>query len=319
MAPGPRNTERAWYGSRLYEIRGRPAPLSPGYHVLLNAGRLRRILERERPDVIELGSIYLAPWVLRVAARGMRIPTVGFFHLDLAGAVLRTLARRWPRAARGAMRGMISAYLRSAYAGCNLVLGASEASLQAMAGAGIAKGRLAPFGVDLETFHPDRRDPAWKAEVGVPGRPVALFVGRLTREKNLPVMLGALPRLHARFGLTLVLIGNGGWRPALQAMAAQHPERLVVLPFEPEPVRRALDERLTGAAWARLVPAGEPAAWADAAGSLLEAGHGVRAAARQAATGFGWDRTFDTLVEIYRAAITEGAHGARAGARKRRQ
>ena len=358
MAPGPRNTERAWYGSRLYEIRGRPAPLSPGYHVLLNPSRLRRILERERPDVIELGSIYLAPWVLRVAARGMRIPTVGFFHLDLAGAVLRTLARRWPRAARGAMRGMISAYLRSAYAGCNLVLGASEASLQAMAGAGIAKGRLAPFGVDLETFHPDRRDPAWKAEVGVPGRPVALFVGRLTREKNLPVMLGALPRLHARFGLTLVLIGNGGWRPALQAMAAQHPERLVVLPFEPEPVRLArayasadvyvatsphetfglsameaaacglpvvgaaggaLDERLTGAAWARLVPAGEPAAWADAAGSLLEAGHGVRAAARQAATGFGWDRTFDTLVEIYRAAITEGAHGARAGARKRRQ
>jgi alpha-1,6-mannosyltransferase len=343
VAPGPRSAERAWYGSRLYEIRGLPAPLSPGYHVLLNAHRLRRILERERPDVIELGSIYLAPWVLRVAARGMRIPTVGFFHLDLAGAVLRTLARRWPRAARGAMRGVISTYLRRAYARCGIVVGASEASLQAMAGAGIRERRLAPFGVDLETFRPDARDPAWKAEVDAAGRPVALFVGRLTREKNLPVIMAALPDLHARLSLKLVLIGDGGWRAGLQAMAAAHPERLAVLPYEPDRSRLArayasadvyiapsphetfglaameaaasglpivaaaagaLDERLAGASWARTVPAGDPRAWGDAVGELLEEDTvAMRAAARASAMDFSWNRTFRTLLETYGDAI----------------
>jgi hypothetical protein len=66
----------------LHEIAGPPAPGSPGYHVLARPGALREILEREQPHVIELGSIYLAPWILRVATAGMSIPQVGFFHMD---------------------------------------------------------------------------------------------------------------------------------------------------------------------------------------------------------------------------------------------
>jgi alpha-1,6-mannosyltransferase len=349
VAPAPWDAVRTWHGSRLYEIGGIEAPGSPGYHVLLDARRLRRILACERPDVIELGSIYLAPWALRWAARGMPIPTVGFFHMNLAGAVLRTLARRWPGAARGAMRRLIAAYLRSAYARCAVVVGASQASLHAMAEAGIVERRLVPFGVDLETFRPEARDPAWKAEVGARGRPVALFVGRLTTEKNLPVVMAALPELHRRYGLKLVMIGNGGWRPALEAMAARHPERLAVLPFEPDPARLAqayasadlylapsphetfglsaieaaasglpivaaaagaLDERLAGAAWARSVPPGDPGAWTEAVGQMLAAdAAAARDAARASARGYGWDRTFATLLDVYREVQRHAAGG----------
>lgn len=342
-APGRRSAERPWHGSRLYEIGGLPAPFSPGYHLLLDASRLRHILARERPDVIELGSIYLAPWMLRAAARDMTIPTVGYFHMDLAGAVARTLARRWPRRARRAAEGVATAYLRRAYAGCRIVAGASEAALAAMAAAGIPERRLAPFGVDLDTFHPGARDPAWKAEVGAGGRPVALYVGRLTREKNLPVIIEALPGLHERFGLVLVLIGDGPWRPRLAAQAGRHPERLAVLPFEADRARLArayasadlylapsphetfglaaieaaacglpvvgadtgaLGERLAGASWARLVPAGDRDAWHAAVGELLGADRAmVRAAARAAADAHGWDRTFGTLLDVYREAV----------------
>jgi alpha-1,6-mannosyltransferase len=342
VAPARRSARRTWHGSNLYEIGG-PRAWSPGYHVLLGARRLRDILERERPDVIELGSIYLAPWVLRVATRGAPIPTVGYFHMDLAGAVLRTLARRWPRAARAAMRAAIDTYLRSAYARCHSVVGASDASLKAMADAGIAERRLAPFGVDLDVFRPDARDPAWKVEAGAHGQPVALFVGRLTIEKNLPVIVNALPELHRRFGLKLVLIGHGGWRAGLEALARTHPERLAVLPYESDRARLArayasadlyiapsphetfglaaieaaacglpivgagagaLDERLAGASWARTVPAGDPRAWADAVGDLLAADRAaVGAAARASAADYSWDRTFGTLLGIYQEAI----------------
>lgn len=348
VAPARGDAEREWHGSRLYLISGLPAPASPGYHLLLNASRLREILRRERPDVIELGSIYLAPWALRVAGRGLSIPTVGVFHMDLAGAVLRTLARNWPRAARRVLRGSITAYLRAAYARCRVVVGASEAALRAMADAGLAERRLVPFGVDLETFGPDACDPAWKAEVGAVGRPVALFVGRLTAEKNLPDVIAALPDLHARFGLKVVLIGDGGWRTGLQALAARHPERLAVLPYEPDRSRLArayasadlylapsphetfglsaleatacglpivgaaagaLDERLAGASWARTVPPGDPRAWSGAVADLLAMDRAtVRAAARVAASPYGWDRTFGALLEVYREA--ERGHGA---------
>jgi alpha-1,6-mannosyltransferase len=346
IAPGRRSGQRTWHGSRLHEVGGPPAPASPGYHLLLNARRVRDVLRRERPDVIELGSIYTAPWVLRAAGRHLSIPTVGFFHMDLAGAVLRTLARRWPRVTRTAMRRMVGAYLRWAYARCRVVVGASRASLDAMAEAGIAERRLAPFGVDLDTFRPEARDPAWKAEVGAGGQPVALFVGRLTVEKNLPVVLSALPQLHRRVGLKLVLIGNGGWRGALEARAAASPDMLALLPYEADRARLArayasadlylapsphetfglsaieaaacglpivgaaagaLHERLAGATWARTVPAGDRHAWEEAVASLLGADRStMRAAARQAATRYSWNRTFSTLLDIYREAIRHG-------------
>jgi len=354
VAPGPRNEEREWHGSRLWRIRGAPAPASPGYHLLTRPARLRDILQHERPDVVELGSIYLAPWVLRLALRGTRIPTVGFFHLDLAGAVLRTLARAWPRPARAVMRAAISTYLRAAYARCRCVVGASEASLRAMADAGIAERRIAPFGVDFETFRPEARDPAWKAEVGAAGRPVALFVGRLTAEKNLPVVIAALPEMHRRFGVKLVLIGNGGWRAALEAKAAAGPDMLAVLPFEADRARLArayasadlyvapsphetfglaaleaaasglamvgaaagaLGERLAGASWARLVPAADARAWSDAVGEVLTADPAVmRTAARASAATYSWDRTFAGLLGIYREAIAWASDSRRSQA-----
>jgi alpha-1,6-mannosyltransferase len=347
VAPGPRNAERAWHGSHLYEIAGPAAPMSPGYHVLARPGRLRRIVERERPDVIELGSPYMAPWVLRRAARGLAIPVIGFFHLDLAGAVLRTLARGWPRPARAVLRTGIAAYLRRAFGQCRCVVGASEASLEAMADAGIRERRLVPFGVDLDTFRPEARDLAWKAEVDAADRPVALFAGRLTVEKNLRVVLDALPELHRRHGLKFVLIGDGGWRAGLEALAAKTPDLLAVLPFEadraglarayasadvylaPSPHETfglaaleaaatglpvvgagagALAARLAGASWARTVPAADPKAWCDAVGQLLAADPTVtRAAARASAATYSWDRTFSALLGVYREAIGQSA------------
>jgi alpha-1,6-mannosyltransferase len=343
VAPGPKTTDGTWHGSHLYRIGGPAAPASPGYHVLTGPGRLRRILERERPDVIELGSLYLAPWLLRFSARKLAIPVIGFFHLDLAGAVLRTLARGWPGPARAALQRGIAAYLRRAFGQCRCVVGASEAAMEAMAGAGLRERRLVPFGVDLETFRPAARDPAWKAEVGAAGRPVALFAGRLTVEKNLRVVLHALPELHRRYGLKLVLIGDGGWRRDLAAMAARTPEMLAVLPFETDRARLArayasadvyvapsphetfglaaleaaacglpivgaaagaLAARLAGASWARTVPAADPKAWCDAVGTLLTAdGTVIRTAAHRSAATYGWDRTFGALLGIYREAI----------------
>jgi alpha-1,6-mannosyltransferase len=346
VVPGPRTRQREWHGSRLYEIAGPPAPASPGYHILARPGALREILEREQPHVIELGSIYLAPWVLRVAMAGMSIPLVGFFHMDLVGATVRTLARGWPALARGAAQGSISAYLRAAYARCWCVVGASQASVNAIRSAGLPRPRLVPFGVDLATFRAEARDPAWKSEVGAADRPVALYAGRLTVEKNLRVVMDALPELHRRLGLKLVLIGDGPWRRDLEAMAAGTPDMMAVLPFESDRARLArafasadlyiapsphetfgfsaleaaacglpivganagaLAERIAGVPWGRTFDPASPAALTDAVSGMLGTDlPAARAGARQAASAFGWERTFSTLLRIYREAMSGG-------------
>lgn len=346
VVPGPHTRQREWHGSRLHEIAGPPAPGSPGYHVLARPGALREIVEREQPHIIELGSIYLAPWVLRVATAGMSIPQVGFFHMDLVGATERTLARSWPAPALAVARGSLSVYLRAVYGRCRCVIGASEASVAAIRAAGLPRPRLVPFGVDLATFRPEARDPAWKGEVGAADRPVALYAGRLTTEKNLRVATDALPEMHRRLGLKLVLIGDGPWRRGLEQMAATRPDMLAVLPYESDRARLArafasadlyvapsphetfgfsaleaaacglpivgahggaLAERLAGVSWGRTFDPASPTALAEAAAALLGSDHpAARAGARQAASGFGWDRTFETLLGVYRETVAGG-------------
>ncbi len=69
-----------------------------------------------------------------------------------------------------------------------------------------------PNGVDLTQFQPadgGRRD----------GKRVALFVGRLTEQKNLPLLLGALAPLRDR--VRLVIAGEGDQQAVLMALAAR--------------------------------------------------------------------------------------------------
>ena len=57
---------------RRYEIG---VPYIPGqrpYRAMLAPGRVRDIIERERPDIVEIGSSHAVPWLVRGPAR--RLP-----------------------------------------------------------------------------------------------------------------------------------------------------------------------------------------------------------------------------------------------------
>jgi len=224
VVPSNKTAVVQWERSRVYLVRGPAVPASPGYHFLVAARKLGEIVAREQPDVIEVGSPYFAPWLARRAARGARARLVAFVHEN-------------PRlyAARGA--GLVIRYLRAAHRGFDLAVAASEDNL---AGLGVPRTAVVPLGVDTALFHPARRDPAWKKEIGAaPEQPVALYVGRLSAEKGLDVVLEALPGLHAATNMRLVLIGEGHLRRRIERAARDQPARLRVLPFETDRARLA--------------------------------------------------------------------------------
>ena len=344
VVPG-RRTERSHDGRiTIHTLAGPRAPGSPGYHVLWNGSRLRRILAEERPDAIELGSVYSAPWLLRLARRAHSAPVAGFVHMDLPGAVARGLARYRDWVAHLATTST-AAYMRAAYAGCDALVVTSRAARDALTGAGLREPYVVPMGLDLERFRPDRRDPSWREEIGIDDdRPVGLYVGRLAGEKDVEVLAAALPELHQRTKMTVAFIGEGRLRRRLEALQTEEPELLRVLGFEPNRDRLArasasadlcfapcphetfglaaleaaacgarvvgagsgaVGELLEGSVWGRTFEPGKPDSLVNAAADALAIDRDTAAReARRAAEPYTWDRTFARLFEIYRGLVS---------------
>ena len=346
VVAGPRDAEMRWAQSHVYSLRGPAVPASPGYHFLVAARKLAAIVRRERPDVIEVGSPYLAPWLARRAARDSGARLVAYVHENP-----RLYARR--------AAGLVTRYLRAAHRGFHLAVAASEANLS---GLGVPRTAVIPLGVDTELFHPARRDPAWKGEVGAAaGQAVALYVGRLSAEKGLDVVLAALPEIHAVTGARLVLIGEGHLRRRLERAARAQPGMLAVLPFESDRARLArayasadlflapcpyetfglaaleamasglpvvgvdsagIGRLLTDADWGRLYRVGDARECSRAVRELLALD--LPALGRRARTvveeRYGWGRTFGELFALYADLVAEtslvgAARGARVNSR----
>ncbi|MCH7717290.1 MAG: glycosyltransferase [Gemmatimonadetes bacterium] len=232
VIPSDSDAVERWYDSIVYRVSGPSVPASPGYHFLIAPRKIRGIVERERPDIVEVGSPYLAPWLARYANRRVSARLVGFFHMDLRGIVVHHVLRSAPKAvSRGAGR-VFGTYLRHVYGPYESTIAASGAAERALREIGVERVRLVPLGVDTELFTPSRRDPEWRARAGVRDRQVVgLYVGRLATEKGLETILAALPRLHDATGLKMVFVGEGHLREEFRRFARAHPDLLAVLPY----------------------------------------------------------------------------------------
>ena len=346
VVPAKRDAVTRWKRSRVFLVGGPAVPASPGYHFLVAARKLTAIVQDERPDVIEVGSPYLAPWFARRAARGTGARLAAFMHENP-----RLYAARlaWPL--RTVADRLLVRYLRAAHSRFDLILAASPDNLP---DTGVQHSAVVPLGVDSELFHPRRRDPTWKTEVGAaPSQRVALYVGRLSAEKGLAPVLEALPQIHRATGMRLVLIGAGHLRARLEQQARDRPDLLRVLPFlddraslarayasadlflAPCPYETfglaaleamasglpvvgvraaAIGNLLAAEDWGRTYQPGDARDCAQAVAEL--AATDLRAAGRRARdvarSRYSWDRTFTELAALYRRLVVQAASEPRA-------
>ena len=165
-----------------------------------------------RYDLVHLatpGSLGWHGWLL---ARLTRRPLLGSYHTDFpayGGIFTGGRLRRWPAAARWAdtaLQGGLTAMLRAFYGPCRTILAPSPktvAQVQALVQRPVGYFRR---GIDTQQFSPEFRQAG--------PRPVVLYVGRLSREKNVAL----LKRLVSPDGSwDLVVVGDGPLRAELEA------------------------------------------------------------------------------------------------------
>jgi alpha-1,6-mannosyltransferase len=239
VVPGARDSDEVRGRTRKVEIASPVIPGCASYRAMIRHGKLTAVLDAVRPDVIEIGNPYFQPRAARGFAGRCGL-LAGFYHTDfprayVETAVKRVVGRKLASAAESAAR----RYARWVHGRLGLNLVSSPVLARSLIAGGVSNVELLPLGADVRTFHPGRRDPAWRREIGAGENDLVLvFAGRLDREKRIDVLVEMVRRLPAALGTRLVLLGQGPERRRWERAATADP-RLVVLPFERDRARFA--------------------------------------------------------------------------------
>jgi glycosyltransferase involved in cell wall biosynthesis len=149
------------------------------------------------------------------AARVLGLPTAGIYHTDFPEYV-RILTED------GLMESLTWNFMHWFYSQLDLVYVNSDHYRQCWMQRGIPaeKLRILPRGLDTGMFHPEKRqDDFWKKRGLRDGEVGVLYVGRVSREKNLDLYAAAMRRLITK-GVKVrpLVVGDGPYAPMMKEL-----------------------------------------------------------------------------------------------------
>ena len=154
-----------------------------------------------------------------LAAKMLNLQTSGIYHTDFPQYIrILTDDSFWESVAWG--------YMHWFYGQLDTVFVNSEEYRQSWIKRGLdpAKLKIFPRGLDHQLFNPERRDPAFWEKFGAAtnGEVRLLYVGRISKEKDLDVLAQAYQRLRDEgLSIKLFVVGHG---PYSQALAETLPD-----------------------------------------------------------------------------------------------
>lgn len=197
-------------------VRGMPVPRYPDLRLGLPArGELLALWKQRRPHLVQVVTEGPLGWSAVSAARQLRLPVISDFHTNF-----HTYSKYY---GAGPMGAAIGVYLRWFHNRSHCTLVPTEAMRRELSGMGFRNLQVLSRGVDTQLFQPTRWNKLLRQSWGAgEQRLVALYVGRIAPEKNLPLVIDAFRHMQAaRPGMKLVMVGDGPERAKLQAM---HPD-----------------------------------------------------------------------------------------------
>ncbi len=195
-------------------MRGMAIPRYPHLQLGLPSRRqLEPLWTRQRPDLVHIATEGPLGWSALRVARKLRIPVTSDFRTNFH-AYSSHYGMGW-------LSKPIMAYLRRFHKQTLTTMVPTRGLAERLSQAGFERLQVVARGVDTGIFDPARRDEALRASWGAgPDTPVLLCVGRLAREKNLPLLVRAYAQARlVQPDLKLVLVGDGPLRAELQALA----------------------------------------------------------------------------------------------------
>lgn len=208
FAPGDPPTNFA--GARVVRVNSVPMkPWYPELKVGLPTPNIAKAVEEFAPHVVHLvNPVALAAYGALSGAR-RDLPMLASFHTDTpqyADALGLAPIRR-----------IGTAYLREIHNLAEVNLCTSPQMVERAREIGIDRVDLWPKAIDTVSYHPDKKSPEMRDLLtdGHPEDKLMVYVGRMSKEKNLRALLPQIQKLQSR-GVRLAMVGSGPDREELE-------------------------------------------------------------------------------------------------------
>jgi alpha-1,6-mannosyltransferase len=224
IVPGPADSLRENGPYRIYSVASPLLSRSTGYRILLRREAVLRIIEQERPDLLETADPFQIGWTAARAGSDFGIPVIGFYHSHFPEAYLRPAAAFLGGGLTKHLMRAAESYTRTLYNQFACTVAPSPAICRVLKASGVQRVFHCDLGVDPATFRPrPAQRSLFRQKLGVPSdRILLLWVGRLAPEKNCTTLFEAFRILHrkepGRFHL--VVAGAGLQQNELQHLIA---------------------------------------------------------------------------------------------------
>jgi glycosyltransferase involved in cell wall biosynthesis len=202
---GPESGMQQYAGAEVIGTVGIPLPFYPELKANVFRPHFLRRLQEFQPDVIHLVDPVMLGATGLAIARLLQVPVVSSYHTNLAVYC--------EHFSFGFLTEPMWAYNRFIHNQCALTFCPSPSTASRLHKQGFEHLRIWPRGVDTSLFQPARRDErlraSWLKEREQPqGKVILLYAGRISREKNLRLLIEAYRGMdHTR--CHLVMVGDG--------------------------------------------------------------------------------------------------------------
>lgn len=219
-ARGVRQTDIWQEGVRVLGVQSLPLLIYPDFRfspAFLAKPAIRKFLRANRPDVIHIQNHFLLANAVFEVARELAIPIMGTNHM-----VPENVAHHLHFSPR--MEAKVEAYLWyrfvQIYKHLDIVTAPTATAAALSQRPGLGKEVIpVSCGIDLGCYLPGNHAGEMRERHRIPDRRILLYTGRLDKEKNIEVIIRALPAIVASVDAHLVVAGTGKLRSSLEALA----------------------------------------------------------------------------------------------------
>jgi glycosyltransferase involved in cell wall biosynthesis len=227
---GPPRTQYATGSFRIHWIPSSPFPFYEGYRIAsLDYRRISAILKEEAPDIVHAHAPINLGLQGLISAHRKRIPTIATYHTHFPDYVPHLLNGRLPSPLRKVSEYTAKKFVKYAFRNVDVVTAPTKELVDELRSYGLRNVEYLQNGIDMRKLASDAgAASAFKRRHGiVKGKKTVLYLGRISFEKRLDVLLEAFGMLE-REDAVLVIAGGGPYLKNFKELAQSMGIRNVV-------------------------------------------------------------------------------------------